>query len=110
MDDLTKGIMIGLILSTLLLVGCNSQTEEEKDLICYDSCKADGYGLGEHIGNGFCNCYNSTNVNKFNSSEICKDLDGNKLNCSITIYEYNKDLQEFEIVVFNGGLENENKK
>ena len=49
-----------ILLTLILLVGCTTQTEEEKEEICETDCLSDGWQYGTWIGLDLCNCYNET--------------------------------------------------
>ena len=56
-------IILMMFLISILLFGCNTQTNEEKQEICSKDCLDDGWQYGEWVGYNFCNCYNKTIVN-----------------------------------------------
>lgn len=52
-----------LLISILLiggLIGCSTQTKEEKEKICETNCINEGWQYGNWIGLSYCNCHNET--------------------------------------------------
>jgi len=70
-----------LLISILLLggvIGCNTQTVEEKEEICKTDCLSDGWQYGDWIGSNYCNCYNRTIIKEI---ETIKEI---KIPCNLT--------------------------
>ena len=70
-----------LLISILLLgglIGCNTQTREEKEDICKEECLTDGWQYGEWLGLNVCNCYNKTKIEEI---ETIKEI---KIPCNLT--------------------------
>lgn len=66
MNKLILFILIMLPFILFLLIMFPSQSLEEKQAICNESCLSDGWENGDFIGYQFCNCYNVTVVNQAN--------------------------------------------
>ncbi len=79
-----------LIISILLiggLIGCNTQTEEEKEDICKTDCLSNGWQYGEWIGLNLCNCYNATTIKEI---ETIKEV---KIPCNLTCPSKERELE-----------------
>lgn len=73
-----KLYIILYVIGLMILLGCNTQTEEENDELCKEDCLADGWQYGKWIGLNLCNCYNETKIEEI---EKIKEV---KIPCNLT--------------------------